>query len=65
MIRCSGAKDDVRCHRRIRVTAPKGVVIEPDYAWTCDPCRGGQKPFEPRGSERKGQQKQAAAKKKK
>lgn len=65
MVRCSGASDEVRCYRRMRVMAPKGVVIDPDYAWTCDPCRGGQKPYVPRSSERKGQQKQAAARKKK
>jgi len=42
-----------------------GVALESNIAWTCDSCKQGQKPFIPRDSERKGQQKQAAAKKKK
>lgn len=62
MVRCSGEKDDVRCQRRNRFVAPKGAELDPNQVWKCDGCVAGQKPYEPRSSARKGQQKQSKKK---
>jgi hypothetical protein len=49
----------------MRLITPKGTAADPGYTWSCSGCSSGQKPYVPGYSERKGQQKQAAAKKKK
>lgn len=57
-VRCENEKDGVRCIKRNLYVAPKGVALDPAQTWKCDSCLAGNKPFEPRGSVRKGQQKQ-------
>lgn len=71
MVRCSNEQPEktkdgeivrmVRCHRRNRVLAPKGVSTKIE-AWKCESCSTGNKPYEPRSSARKGQQKQGKKK---
>ena len=64
MLQCSATKDDARCQRRLRLIVPKGAVRDPNPSFTCEGCKSGKAPFVARTSERKGQQKQAAKKKK-
>lgn len=62
MIRCSGEREGERCYRYARFVRAKGS--HSDFSYTCEGCSTGQKPYVPRSSQRKGQQKQAKTKKK-
>lgn len=61
MIRCSNEVGGERCHRYNRVIAPKGSR-DPNQTHKCETCSSGQKPYVPRDSARKGQQKQVKKK---
>jgi hypothetical protein len=67
MVQCSNTQTTVindepvveQCARFTRLLVLRGGVEDPNFTYKCDSCRAGNKPYIPRTSARKGQQKQA------